>query len=101
MPEENKTPTTVRELGIKLAGFEELVNERFKNLTDSIERLASALETSNSQKADQKDLDDLIARVVFLENKKPWVLVLCTVLLTAILTFFLQLEISRLLGGGK
>lgn len=99
MPEdEHSTPTTVRELGIEFRGFRTLVDERFTNLSADIKRLAAALEESNKAKADKDDLTALTLRVLVLENKKPYVLVLSTVILSSVITFFLTSEIGKLFG---
>lgn len=67
--EHKQTAKTVGELGIELAGFRELVNQRFDILNANLERLATALETSNLNKADQKDLLALTTRVALNETK--------------------------------
>ena len=43
---DNDTPRTVRELGIKMAGFEQLVDAQFKTTNNSIQQLTEAVQQS-------------------------------------------------------
>jgi len=105
MTEDNRnTPTTVRELGIEFQGFRSLVDVKFQSLTESIERLANALENSNSNKADRKDLDDLIVRIVALElaqNKKPWAIMILSGAFMTVFTAVILYVVNDLINGGK
>lgn len=53
------TATTVRELGIELSGFREVVKLQFKETNSNISELVDAIKLSNDNKADKKDLDAL------------------------------------------
>lgn len=115
MSEDSKTPTTVRELGIKLQGFEELVAVKFDTMSAEITRLVSALETSNSNKADKKDLDNLKTSFdTYVKNhervhveqdkridKKPILSTVLWSLFSSILTAVVLFEIMNAMNGGK
>lgn len=60
---DNDTPRTVRELGIKMAGFEQLVDAQFKTTNNSIQQLTEAVQLATMSKADKEDLERLVAQV--------------------------------------
>lgn len=113
MSEENKAPSTVKELGIELQGFKEVVNLKFDTLTTEIARLAKALEDTIQAKADNKDLQDLRADLDtykieqaqlhkaqdILIKKKPILSTVLWSLFSALLTAVFVYEVTKALRG--
>ena len=98
--------TTVRELGIQFNGFMSLTDERFKNMNDAINRLAKALEDSNSTKADLKDVIELRTDFETFKtktdlrlDKKPWVAIFLSGTLMTVLTATVLYVVNDLIGG--
>lgn len=113
MNETEQPATTVRELGLKLNGFERLVDEKFNNLTATIDRLAKALEESNLNKADQKYVDELkrdadetherifeqITALKVQIDKKPWLLIVLSSTFMAVFTSLVWYTVSNLISN--
>ena len=64
MPEDSqKAPVTVKEYIVQLEarfdGFEKLIEEKFLNVNNNIERVAKAVEATVTTKADKEDFDEL------------------------------------------
>jgi len=57
------TATTVRELGIEIAGFIKLVNHQFQELNKTIRDLTAAHVATNNNKANKEDLNALASVV--------------------------------------
>ena len=64
MPDDNqKAPVTVKEYIVQLEarfdGFEKLIEEKFLNVNNNIERVAKAVEATVTTKADKEDFEEL------------------------------------------
>lgn len=104
MPEENKAPTTVKELGIELQGFKELVGLKFDTMSGEITRLVKALEDASESKADKATVAALEVRVQGLEkavSKKPWTAIFLSGALMTVLTSTIIYVVNDILRGGN
>lgn len=68
--DDHQPATTVRELGISLDGFKELMTERIDVMNQRIENLATTVKESTSDKANKQDLIDLTLRVASIELRE-------------------------------